>query len=210
MLARACGHAPWACACTCTRPVLAPSACTGFSGVCTMLAPCMGLHARGVLCGCVCQRAGFGVHGFIYACVCTGRVAYRIHTRHTTVVHSTYIQIHGVYEYVLCGVCAHVYGRGYVHGFFSCVHRTRPLTRVRAWAPKSHRGSARVGIARPRPREGGAHTYLARKSCTRRMCAFATACTRDEGTKKTEDATEIERVPLEGWVEVRNLYRRPR
>ena len=78
-----------------------------------MLAPCMGLHARGVLCGCVCQRAGFGVHGFIYACVCTGRVAYRIHTYYGR----TYI--HGVYEYVLCGVCAHVYGRGYVHVFFS-------------------------------------------------------------------------------------------
>lgn len=163
MLARSCGHAPWACACTCTRPVLAPSACTGFSGVCTMLAPCMGLHARGVLCGCVCQRAGFGVHGFIYACVCTGRVAYRIHTRHTTVVHSTYIQIHGVYEYVLCGVCAHVYGRDYVHGFFSCVHRTRPLTRVRACVhglPSPTEGQLGLVGMHDRAREVHAHTYL--------------------------------------------------
>ena len=116
-------------------------------------------------------------------------------------------------QYVLCGVCAHVYGRDYVHGFFSCVHRTRPLTHVYVHGlPSPTEGQLGLACTTARTvREGGAHTYqLPRKSCTRRMCAFATACTRDEGTKKTEDATEIERDPLEGWVEVRNLYRRPR
>ena len=148
MLARACGHAPWACACTCTRPVLAPSACTGFSGVCTMLAPCpcMGLHARGVLCGCVCQRAGFGVHGFIYACVCTGRVAYRIHT-------------HILWSYIrpVWCVCTRVRAGLRARFFFVCAPHTSSHTCVRAWAPKSHRGSARVGW-HARPREGGART----------------------------------------------------
>jgi hypothetical protein len=205
-------------ACTCMRP--------------RTLGLCLHVHAS-----CACTVC---VHGFfrcvhhvstmygvactgcpVWMCVSTGgvrraRFYLRMRVHRSGCIPHTYIlkvvhYIHGrCTSCELCGVCAHVYGRGYVHGFFSCVHRTRPLTRVRAWAPKSHRGSARVGIARPRPREGGAHTYLARKSCTRRMCAFATACTRDEGTKKTEDATEIERVPLEGWVEVRNLYRRPR
>jgi hypothetical protein len=113
-----------------------------------------GLHARGVLCGCVCQHAGFGVHGFIYACVCTGRVAYRIHTYYGR----TYI--HGVYEYVLCGVCAHVYGRGYVHGSFSCVHRTRPVSHVYVHGlPSPTEGQLGVGWhARPREAEGGART----------------------------------------------------
>lgn len=155
MLARACGHAPWACACTCTRPVLAPSACTGFSGVCTMLAPCIGGCMHGVSCVDVCVngRGSACTVLFTHACAPVGLHTAYIHTR-------SYIHTRGVRaEYVLCGVCAHVYGRGYVHGFFSCVHRTRPLTRVRAWAPKSHRGSARVGW-HARPREGGAHTYL--------------------------------------------------
>ena len=142
MLARACGHAPWACACTCTRPVLAPSACTGFAGVCTMLAPCMGLHARGVLCGCVCQRAGFGVHGFIYACVCSVHRSGCIPHIHTL----TYIHTRGVL-YVLCGVCAHVVRAGLrARFFFVCAPHTSSHTRVRAWAPKSHRGSAGVGM----------------------------------------------------------------
>jgi hypothetical protein len=146
MLARACGHTPWACACTCTRPVLAPSACTGFSGVCTMLAPCMGLHARGVLCVDVCVNGRGSACTVLFTHVCA---PVGLHIYNTAYIH-TYIHLHRAYTgcvlYVLCGVCAHVYGRGYVHGFFSCVHRTRPLTRVRAWAPKSHRGSARVGM----------------------------------------------------------------
>ena len=106
------------------------------------------------------------------------------HTRHihTTVVRPTYI--HGVYEYVLCGVCAHVYGRGYVHVFFSCVHRTRPLTRVYVHRlPSPTEGQ--LGLVGMHDRAREVHAHLPRKSCTRRMCAFATACTRDEGTKKT-------------------------
>jgi hypothetical protein len=130
-----------------------------------------------------------------------------------TYIH-TYIYIErtrGVY-FTSCVVCVHTCTGGVTCTVFFRVCTAHVLSHVyvHAWAPKSHRGSARVGM-HDRPREGGACTHLPRKSCTRRrMCAFATACTRDEGTKKTEDATEIERVPLEGWVEVRNLYRRPR
>ena len=124
-------------------------------------------------------------------------------------LHTAYIHTYSGRTYVLCGVCAHVYGRGYVHVFFSCVHRTRPLTRVYVHRlPSPTEGQ--LGLVGMHDRAREVHTHLPRKSCTRRMCAFATACTRDEGTEKTEDATEIERVPLEGWVEVRNLYRRPR
>ena len=166
------------------------------------------MHARGVLCGCVCQRAGFGVHGFIYACVCTGRVAYRIHTYYGR----TYIHRTGCTS-TSCVVCVHTRVRAGLRArfFFVCAPHTSSHTRVRACVhglPSPTEGQ--LGLVGMHDRAREVHAHLPRKSCTRRMCAFATACTRDEGTEKTEDATEIERVPLEGWVEVRNLYRRPR
>ena len=130
---------------------------------------------------CVNMRGSACTVLFTHACAPVGLHTAYIHT--LKVVH----YIHGrCTSCELCGVCAHVYGRDYVHGFFSyvCTAHVLSHTGVRAWAPKSHRGSARVGW-HAGPREGGARTHLPRKSCTRRMCAFATACTRDEGTKKT-------------------------
>ena len=120
----------------------------------------------------------------VHACTCmrprTLGLVHYIHTR------EVYVRP-AVSE--LCGVCAHVYGRGYVHVFFSCVHRTRPLTRVYVHRlPSPTEGQ--LGLVGMHDRAREVHAHLPRKSCTRRMCAFATACTRDEGTKKTEDATD--------------------
>jgi hypothetical protein len=164
------------CKATCMRPVHA----------CTCMRPrtlglCLHVHAS-----CACTVC---VHGFfrcvhhvstmygvactgcpVWMCVSTGgvrraRFYLRMRVHRSGCIPHTYIlkvvhYIHGrCTSCELCGVCAHVYGRDYVHGFFSCVHRTRPLT---------HRCTCMGSQVPPRvswgwharPREGGAHTYL--------------------------------------------------
>ena len=102
---------------------------------------------------------------------------------HTYILRSYIHTPHGVYEYVLCGVCAHACTGGVTCTVFFRVCTAHVLSHVYVHGlPSPTEGQ--LGLASHDPARGRC-THLPRKSCTRRMCAFATACTRDEGTKKT-------------------------
>jgi hypothetical protein len=143
---------------------------------------------------------------FTHACAPVG-----LHTAyiHHTVVHKAYIHPRGVRVRPVWCVCTRVRA-GLRARFFSCVHRTRPLT---------HRCTCMGSQVPPRvswgwharPREGGAHTYLGKAA----LVGCAHSQQRAHATKARKKQRTRQRLNVFRWkvgyiVEVRNLYRRPR
>ena len=132
---------------------------------------------------------------FTHACAPVGLHTAYIHTYsgRTYTAHTRGVRVRPVP--VWC-VCTRVRAGLRARFFFVCAPHTSSHTPVYVHGlPSPTEGQ--LGLVGMHDRAREVHAHLPRKSCTRRMCAFATACTRDEGTEKTEDATEIEHVPPE-------------